>query len=453
MKKVLVISYYWPPSGGSGVQRWVKMCKYLPSLGWLPVVYTPENPALTSTDTSLEADVPSEVEVLRRPILEPGQFARKSTNAQVTPINSQKKTLKQRIAMWIRGNCFIPDPRVLWVRPSVSFLKEYLKGHPVDAIVSTGPPHSMHLIAKKVAAATGIPWVADFRDPWTKMFYFKHLSLTALSERRHAALEKSVLDSATRVVAVSPLVRKDFQGMTQTPVELITNGFDADDFPVSAGADATGRTGVKPDTAQSSSIAEPGRFTLLHAGLFASDGNPESLWEALGLMVKENKDFADNFRLVLCGKTDKEILDSIDGNGLSDNAENLGYLEHTKVVKQMQAASILLLPLRKEPEYKATLPGKLFEYLAARRPILGIGQKDGAMASILSEAKAGETFDWEEQQQMRLFLEEQYKRFKAGETTNCIGDIEKYSRRAVAASYARLLDSICSKNHLKTGSK
>lgn len=426
MKKVLVISYYWPPSGGSGVQRWVKMCKYLPSLGWLPVVYTPENPALTSTDASLGADVPAEVEVIRRPILEPGHLARKSTNAQVTPINSQKKTLKQRIAMWIRGNCFIPDPRVLWVRPSVRFLKEYLKGHPVDAIVSTGPPHSMHLIAKKVAAATGIPWVADFRDPWTKMFYFKHLSLTSRSERRHAVLEKSVLDSATRVVAVSPLVRKDFQGMTQTPVELITNGFDEDDFP-------------------SSSIAGPGRFTLLHAGLFASDGNPEALWKALGSMVKEDRDFAEKFHLVLCGKTDREILDSIERSGLSANAENLGYLEHTKVVEQMRKASILLLPLRKEPEYKATLPGKLFEYLAARRPILGIGQKDGAMASILSETKAGETFEWEEQQQMRRFLEEKFKQFKAGEDMRCSGDIEKYSRRAVAASYACLLDSICGK--------
>lgn len=427
MKKVLVIAYYWPPSGGSGVQRWVKMCKYLPQNGWLPVVYTPLNPALTAVDDTLAADVPAEVEVIRRRIIEPGQFSRKTTNAQVTPINGQKKTLKQRIAMWIRGNLFIPDPRVLWVLPSVRFLCRYLREHHVDAIVSTGPPHSMHLIAKMVARRTGLPWVADFRDPWTRMFYFKHLSLTPRAESLHVKMELSVLDGATRVVAVSPLVQLDFQQATETPVELITNGFDAQDFP---------------DMPRSSFSSE--HFTLLHAGLFAADGNPTVLWEALGEMVASDSDFARDFRLVLCGKTDSAVISALCEAGLGDNFTDLGYVDHKSVVQRMKGAAALMLPLRKEPEYRATLPGKLFEYLAARRPVIGVGQKDGAMAAILSSTGAGQCFDWDEKQAMKTWIAACYQAWKKGELGDNQADLSAYSREGLAASYARLLNEITS---------
>lgn len=435
MKRVLVISYYWPPSGGSGVQRWVKMCKYLPSTGWQPVVYTPENPALTSTDYTLSADIPPQVEVVRRRIVEPGQFARKSTGAQVTPINGQKKTLKQRVAMWIRGNCFIPDPRVVWVPSSVRFLKKYLKAHPVDAIVSTGPPHSMHLIARRVALATGIPWVADFRDPWTRMFYFKHLSLTGISCRIHEKLESKVLRDATVVVAVSPLVQEEFRAMTSTPVELVTNGFDDSDFPFGAVAcDAPAR-----DDAQ---VSSPSRFTLVHAGLFASDGNPLSLWRAIADLRREDAAFAERFRLVLCGKTDKAVLDSIARAGLEDCTENLGYISHTEVVALMKSASALMLPLRQEPEYRATLPGKLFEYLASRRPVIGIGQKDGAMAAILSRTTAGDTFDWDQMQEMKQWLKNAFDAFLQGKLYENKADLTEFSRKGLAQRYAVLLDKL-----------
>ena len=197
MKRVLVISYYWPPSGGSGVQRWVKFAKYLPSEGWQPVIYTPSNPEYTAVDHSLEADIPAQAEIIRRPILEPYGIYRalmgkgasvdiKSLTAgaregEVTEISSGKKSFKQRLSLWIRGNLFVPDPRVTWLRPSVRFLCKYLKEHPVDVIVTTGPPQSMHLIGEKVHAKTGIPWIADFRDPWTQMYYLKHLPLTRCS--------------------------------------------------------------------------------------------------------------------------------------------------------------------------------------------------------------------------------------------------------------------------------
>ena len=174
MKRVLVIAYYWPPSGGSGVQRWVKFCKYLPALGWEPVVYAPLNADYPSLDPSFEAEVPASVEVLRGRIWEPYAAYRQllggaRASTQVTEISSGPKTWKQRLSLWIRGNLFVPDPRVGWVRPSVKFLRKYLAEHPVDVIVTTGPPHSVHLIGQRLHRALGIPWIPDFRDPWTRM--------------------------------------------------------------------------------------------------------------------------------------------------------------------------------------------------------------------------------------------------------------------------------------------
>lgn len=427
-KRVLVISYYWPPSGGSGVQRWLKFSRYLPSEGWMPVVYTPSNPDLIARDESLAGEVPSEVEVIRRPIFEPYALYRKllgrkgPSAGEVNPINAGRKSLFQRIALFIRGNFFVPDPRCLWMRPSVKFLKKYLREHPVDAIVSTGPPHSMHLIAKRVSKALDIPWVADFRDPWTKMFYFKHLGLTRFSKRRHRRLEKSVLDSCSAVVAVSPLVQKEFQQMTSTVVHLITNGYDQSDFAQS----------VEPD----------GYFNLVHTGLFASDGNPTTLWKVLSDKASRDPLFAQKLRIRLCGKTDAPILDAIHSAGLSENLIDRGYQPHGEAVREQKGATILLLPLRKEPEYKAVLPGKLFEYLAARHPILGIGQSDGAMATIVRGTLAGETLEWDDESGIRNFIDLHWEAFLKGESLYKGRDISSYSRKAVSHQMAELLDSL-----------
>ena len=427
MKKVLVITYYWPPSGGSGVQRWVKFAKYLPAEGWTPVIYTPENPEMQSEDRSLCADVPPGIEVIRRPITEIYSLyraltGRKASAAEVNVVNRQPKNWKQRLILWIRGNLFIPDPRISWVRPSVRFLKGWLKEHPVDVIVSTGPPHSMHLIARKVARATGIPWLADFRDPWTKIFYFKHLHLSSWARQRHEKLERQVLDDATAVVAVSPLVQDEFKDMTRTRVELVTNGYDPDDYAAE----------VTPD----------GFFNLTHTGLFAADGNPLALWKVLGDKVRADADFARRLRLRLAGKTDAAVLDAIRAAGLSEQLVDLGYQDHLTAVREQMGASVLLLPLREEPEYRATLPGKLFEYLGARRPILGIGQTDGAMARIMSQTRAGEMYGWNDEDGLRTAVERLWERFVRGENDAATEGIEVYSRRSTARRMAELLNAL-----------
>lgn len=436
MKRVLVISYYWPPTGGSGVQRWVKFAKYLPSEGWQPVIYTPENPEQLATDASLEAEVPAEAEIIRTRIVEPYEMYRKllkksghsSEAVEVNPVNAQKKSFTQKMAMWVRGNLFLPDPRCLWIRPSVRFLKKYLKEHPVDLIVSTGPPQSMHIIGMKLSRATGIPWVADFRDPWTKIFYFKHLSMTRLTERWHRRMEKKVLDNAAAVVAVSPLVQQEFQQMTQTPVELITNGYDECDFAAERFVEADG--GPDKD------------FTITHTGLFAADGDPAVLWNVLGDRCRKDESFRKHLKIKLIGKTDGKIKESLASAGLEENVIDMGYQPHSVAVEEQRKASMLILPLRKEPEYKAVLPGKLFEYLASWRPVLGIGQPDGAMSMILNTTKTGVVLDWNDSRSLDRFIELCWKNHLEGNLKVEDADLSQFTRRNLTGRMVELFEKI-----------
>ncbi len=445
MKRVLIISYYWPPTGGSGVQRWVKFAKYLPQEGWQPVVYTPENPEQLAIDETLAAEIPAEAEIVKTHIFEPYELYKKFLKGsghsreavEVNPVNAQNKSFVQKAAMWVRGNFFRPDPRCLWINPSVKYLKKYLAEHPVDLIVSTGPPQSMHIIGMKLAQATGLPWIADFRDPWTKIFYFKHLSMTKATERWHERMEKKVLDSATAVVAVSPLVQQELQAMTKTPVELITNGFDECDFEEGTHSE------VQPSEADSLATGTPNQdFTMTHTGLFAADGNPTTLWEILSEKCAADQDFKNLLKINLIGKTDSQILEAIEAAGLKANLEDLGYQPHSRAIEEQRSASLLILPLRKEPEYKAVLPGKLFEYLASRRPILGIGQSDGAMAMILDQTKTGTVIGWNDKDSLAAYIDSCWRKHLEGGLTTEGADLSRFTRRNLTRRMARLFDSV-----------
>lgn len=436
MKRVLIISYYWPPTGGSGVQRWVKFAKYLPSEGWQPVIYTPENPEQLAVDESLAAEVPEAAEVVKTRIIEPYELYKKLLRrsghskeaVEVNPVNAQNKSLLQKAAMWVRGNLFRPDPRCLWIGPSVRFLKKYLSEHPVDLIVSTGPPQSMHMIGLRLSRETGLPWLADFRDPWTKIFYFKHLAMTPATERWHKKMEKMVLDEASAVVAVSPLVQQEFQAMTDTPVELITNGFDECDFSSEPCTEAYGGASQE--------------FTITHTGLFAADGNPTVLWDVLAEKCHADEAFRKLLRIKLIGKTDDQILKALKDRGLESSLVNMGYQTHSVAVDQQRQASVLILPLRKEPEYKAVLPGKLFEYLASRRPILGIGQPDGAMAMIVEETRTGTVIDWNDKEGISQYIEQCWKRHLEGRLSSDGADLSRFTRHNLTRRMAGLFDKI-----------
>ena len=403
-RRVLIITYYWPPCGGSGVQRWLKFAKYLPAAGWQPVIYTPENPEYQGIDHSLEEEIPPEAEIVKRPIIEPYGIYRKlmghgsTTDMKVLTSTEDEtpggKSWKQRLSLWVRSNLFVPDPRVGWVRPSVRFLKKYLREHPVDVIVTTSPPQSLHLIGERLHRELGIPWIPDFRDPWTQMYWFKRMPFLPCVERRHHRLEQRVLDNASAVLTVTPLMQEAYAARTHTPVAMITNGYDAEDF--------------------AQTVQSDGFFNLVHTGLFPVDGNPHALWKVLAEKCAADPVFAARLRIRLAGKTDRNIYASLKAAGLDGNVVDCGYLDHRATVREQLGASVLLLPLRNDPDYALILPGKLFEYLAAGHPILGIGAPDGAMARVLADTGAGSCCAFDDEAGIRSFLDAAWNRFAAG---------------------------------------
>ena len=431
MKKVLVISYYWPPSGGSGVQRWLKFCKYLRDFGWEPIVYTPEDPDVDLTDTSLRSDIHPEQLVLRLPIQEPRriyrQYMRGSSGDEISTdeilyLDENTRTRKQQALVWARSNLLIPDARMLWIKPSIEFLTEYLKYEPVDAIVSTGPPHSMHLIAQGVKRELGIPWIADFRDPWTRIVYYGRLPLTKKADKKHKELEQSVMDEADAVVGNVPTATQKYHLAGARRTETITNGYDTE----------VGKTrGFTLD-----------KFTINHTGVLTGDRNHTILWEALRGLSKTVLKFQDDLVLEFVGRVDPSVMESATHYGLARNVDFAGYLNHSEAIGRMETADVLLLLVNKSPFSRDIIPGKMFEYMATGNPILMIGPVDGDAARILEETRTGEVVDYEDHHDLRKVIGKWYDLHRRRELRLETKSVEAYSRKNLTERMAALLDEV-----------
>ena len=432
MKKILIISYYWPPAGGSGVQRWLKFVKYFRKFGYEPIVYTPDNPEYMAQDPGLLSEIPSGTTIIRRKILEPYNLYKILTGKRGESIKpgfiareakGGKGKFTEKLSLFIRSNVFIPDPKCFWIRPSIRFLNRYLAENPVDAIISTGPPHSMHMIAKAVAKRRNIRWIADFRDPWTKMYTFKYMNNTFLTTLLHKRMERNVVRSADAVVVVTNLMRDEFLELGPKRIEVITNGYDASDFEH-----------LREEVEE--------KFTITYTGLFVKDRNPSVLWKILGEMVRDIPGFRENLAIRIIGHTDSSVWQEISSNTLDNSLINMDYMPHNEVVKWQQRARVLLLAGGQEPEAKGILTGKFFEYLAARRPILSFGPIGGDMDVALRECEAGAMFDYSDYAGARGWIEKQYELYKKGEIYIPSGKIENYSREGLCRRMSSLLDEI-----------
>lgn len=435
MKKVLILTYYWPPGGGAGVQRWLKFVKYMREFGWEPVVYTAENGEMPVIDNSLQKDIPAGITVLKTPIWEPytiykrfiGRKKEDKINASFLSEN-KKAGITEKISVWIRGNFFIPDARRFWIKPSIQYLTDYIKKNNIQYVISSGPPHSMHLIALGLKKNNPtLKWVADFRDPWTNIDFYEKLMLSKFADNKHHRQELSVLKNADSIVSVGKAMSAEFEemykhagGKTTGKFKVITNGFDADDIVT---------TQVKRDA----------KFSMAHIGTLVKDRNPAGLWKVLSKLVKENAAFKAQLEIKLVGKIDIYVKEQIEQVGLTPYLNKIDYLPHSDVIVEQQRSAVLLLLVNNTKNAKGILTGKFFEYMAANSPILAIGPVDGDLADILNTTGTGLISGFEDEKK----LEENILDFFNGTVTaRNESEISRYSRKELTHDLCALLDQL-----------
>ncbi|WP_438961410.1 glycosyl transferase family 1 [Nonlabens sp.] len=424
-KPVLIIAYYWPPAGGPGVQRWLKFATYLPQHGFEVTVVVPENPDYPVIDESLLEQVPEDVSIIKVPINEPSRWSsalsRKRTKNLQKGILPKNAGMLQRAMIWMRGNLFVPDARVGWKSRVLKAIHPYLLEHKNPTVITTGPPHSIHLIGLELKKKyKGFKWLADFRDPWTTIGYHKHLKIGASAQKKHERLEQEVLDHADLIIVTSPHTGKEFASKTTTPLQVITNGYDIE----------AAQTTRQPDSV----------FTLAHVGTLLSDRDPVILWECLSELCKEREDFNTDFKLQLAGSISDEVIASIKKSGLENKSELLGYVDHQQAVELMFKAQCLLLIEVDSKDTQAIIPGKIFEYLASRRPIIAIGPSQADIEQFIKHTHSGHYFNYQEKIALKKHILEKYELFKnSNNEGNSHPSISSYKRELLTGTLAKTI--------------
>ena len=420
---MLIITYYWPPAGGPGVQRWLKFVKYLVELSFEPIVFIPENPNYPLIDASLLDEIPKGVRIIRQPIFEPYKWAAILSKQKAKQISSgiiqeyNKQSSLERLLLWVRGNFFIPDARKYWIKPSIRRLKKIIEEEKIQFVVTTGPPHSMHLIGKAIKESFPIKWIADFRDPWTSIGYHKKLMLTRDAQKKHKQLEKRVLRAADEIIVTSKTTRQEFIQLTTKPITVITNGYDGE--PPRQELDQN--------------------FTISHIGSLLTDRNPQNFWKAIAELVQENDSFKSAIKVKLIGVIGYSVMKQIEDLDIEDYVEIIGYVSHNQVLKyQTQSQMLLLLEIDSE-ETRGIIPGKLFEYFNARRPIFAIGPKHWEAGEMVKAHEAGDYSMHSDKENIKKVLLKRFEQFKSGTLEINSKSIKQYHRFELTRKLAKSL--------------
>ena len=403
--------YYWPPSGGSGVQRWLFLANYFAAKGMDVTVYVPNNPRIAQRDDALRQKVHQGITEIKVDGWEPMQHSSKPIGENL----GEKRGVVKRFMLWVRANFFIPDARVYWAKAATQvFLKQH-KQKPIDLIITSGPPHSLHIIGMQAKQQTGMLWIADFRDPWTGFFQNRSLPLSKKAKQKHKQLEQKVLQHADRVVVTAPSLKSDFK--THNPnIAVLTNGYEQ--LLPTLTAAATG---------------------MVYAGSLKAQQNPTVLWQAIASLIKSNAAFGEAFSLDVYGKVATSIKAEVKSLGIETHVRFLGYQPKEVVDVQLTNAKALLLLGINMPMTANVIHGKLFEYMAAQRPVLGIGPKPSDMQALFDAHQLGVYVSFTEQS---IIKETLLSWFVKNDMPKIGKDITRYERNAIAQEYLALIHSL-----------
>ena len=430
MKKILIITYYWPPAGGPGVQRWLKFTKYLPEFGYEPYVYIPENPSYPIIDETLAKDINPKVKIVKNKIWEPYQLAEKLNpkNKAYKSGHFEKKesqSFMSKLSVFIRGNFFIPDARKFWINPSIEFIQEYIQKENIDTIVTSGPPHSLHLIGLGLKKLNpNLRWIADFRDPWTQISYHKELKLTSWAAKKHEDLEHEVMSKANLVLATSYTDGDNFKKIGAKRVEVITNGFEE----------------VKQEIEKDKEY-----FHITYSGGLEMLRNPLSLWKAINDLSKSNSSFKNDLKLNFYGSLADDVKQTIVDEGLNSNLVVHGYVSHQESLDAINKANVLLLTNFDNVASKGIIPGKLFEYMATGNPILAVGPNEADVEKILLKTKAGEYFNHQEVEKIKSTILNIYNQWLVNPKSKFMTnekEVQQFNRKNLTKKLAEIIHTI-----------
>ena len=415
-KKVLIITYYWPPAGGPGVQRWLKLSNYLLENNVKPIIYAPSNPKYPSIDESLLKEVNPEIEVIKQPIFEP--FGNLFSKIRKKGIPKKKnQSIFDKFLIYLRGNLFIPDSRIFWVNSSVDFLSKYISENNIESIITTGPPHSLHLIGLKLKSILNISWYADFRDPWTKINYHKELKLSLRSKKKHLELESKVLNSCDRIIVTSNKLLNEYNKIVKTPISLITNGFDY----------------------QKLQLELDEEFSITHIGRLLPERNPKILWNALKELCIINKNFKNNLKINFIGNVSENLRNEMKTNDLENSVVYHNYIKYKDTIPYLIKSQILLLIESDDKESSYAIPAKIFEYINSGRPIIAIGPKDSEIKQIIDETKSGKYFLYSEYDELLSYLSNSYYQYESKNLHSTSINIDKYHRKNLAKKLSQII--------------
>jgi len=372
MKKILIITYYWPPKGGVGVQRWLKLTKYLCHNHYKPIIYTPQDGISPLQDYNLLNSISPELTIIKKKIFEPQKilswFVKNKPTSDI--LIKKSNSLFAQFLIWLRSNLFIPDSRCLWIKPSIRFLTNYLTKHSVDVIISTGPPHSMHMIALAIKKKhQNIKWIADFRDPWTEIEYFDQLPLLSIVKKRHLQLEKKVISHADLILSVSPSWASNLRRMGAKQTFVLTNGYDLDDY----GDDNLDQN------------MESEQFVVGHFGVYNQLRDHSFFWDTINKISYNEQDFLTNLKFLFAGEVHDTFFTKIKKHRLDEKLTHYPYLHHKDAIHNMMKCNLLLVTQGDTKSVLGRLPAKFFEYLGAKKPILAIGKKNSDLEKIISK--------------------------------------------------------------------